>query len=708
MELLRAGFAFHTRGLINTRAIQHNLDWIWPYWVEKQFNPADASFLPRAYSLTHVNLTQRNWTAVGQPDLPLYPLADPRGLITPLYDGWSVDFWIYREQGEWLIPSRQSNAEQHLEFSPDLSVITRCCARGSELAWRLKLNSVQKPSAVIEIKGASEGQAFLAVSLRPYNPEGIQFIETITYDEANRLWVVNGKTSVILSETPDKILFSNYEHGDVVHRFMEHHWERSVECPVGMATSSALFKLKKGGPREIIVRISLDKDMKEQYLRQPKSLPDWQSVTAKAASLKIPDHLVTYIYNAAVRTLILLSAREIFPGPYTYRRFWFRDACLMINALMSLGYTDRAFRLLNSFPLRQERSGYFQSQEGEWDSNGQVLWILDRYLQLTGDDLPKHWRRSALKGAWWIIHKRTPKKEGPHGGLLPAGFSAEHLGPNDYYYWDDFWGVAGLKAAARIAGMNGPLKQQQAFLREAADFEETIFQSISEIPDRRKQGGIPASVYRRMDSGAVGSLAADYPLQITSAGDPAIGATVDFLLAHCFYDGGFFQDMIHSGINVYLTLSIAQTLLRNEDTRYRSLIDRMSELASPTGHWPEAVHPLTGGGCMGDGQHGWAAAEWIQIVRNLFVREEEDTLILGSGIFPRWIKPEGEIVFGPTPTPFGKVKLKIRTLNGKCLLEVDAVWRKPPPKIEVRIPGFQLETPDNIDEPLVLRPLEQV
>ena len=36
-------------------------------------------------------------------------------------------------------------------------------------------------------------------------------------------------------------------------------------------------------------------------------------------------------------------------------------------------------------------------------------------------------------------------------GLLPAGFSAEHLGPNDYYYWDDFWGLAGLIAAARLA-----------------------------------------------------------------------------------------------------------------------------------------------------------------------------------------------------------------------------------------------------------------
>jgi len=27
--------------LMNTGAIQHNLDWIWPYWVERQFYPHD-------------------------------------------------------------------------------------------------------------------------------------------------------------------------------------------------------------------------------------------------------------------------------------------------------------------------------------------------------------------------------------------------------------------------------------------------------------------------------------------------------------------------------------------------------------------------------------------------------------------------------------------------------------------------------------------
>src|SRR5262245_32419936 len=67
-ELLRSGAVLHSRGLINSQAIQHNLDWVWPFWVERQFNPTDDAFIPRAFSMTHINLTHRNWTALGIPD----------------------------------------------------------------------------------------------------------------------------------------------------------------------------------------------------------------------------------------------------------------------------------------------------------------------------------------------------------------------------------------------------------------------------------------------------------------------------------------------------------------------------------------------------------------------------------------------------------------------------------------------------------------
>src|SRR5688572_18693680 len=115
---------FHARGLVNTKAIQNNLDWAWPYWVERQFNPNDPSFIPRAFSFSHINLTHRNWTAVGLPDVPFYPIIDPRGLVTPLYDGWSLDFWFVPDNSDSavLLPSKLGALQQELTFNGNLQV----------------------------------------------------------------------------------------------------------------------------------------------------------------------------------------------------------------------------------------------------------------------------------------------------------------------------------------------------------------------------------------------------------------------------------------------------------------------------------------------------------------------------------------------------------------------------------------------------------
>jgi hypothetical protein len=213
---------------------------------------------------------------------------------------------------------------------------------------------------------------------------------------------------------------------------------------------------------------------------------------------------------------------------------------------------------------------------------------------------------------------------------------------------------------------------------------------IEAIPAERCRGAIPAAPNRRMDSGAIGSLVADYPLQIFSPASSRIMNSVNYLLDHCMIENGFFHDMIHSGINPYLTLHLAQVLLRSEDERFRPLIKRIAHLASATGQWPEAVHPQTGGGCMGDGQHGWAAAEWTLMIRSLFVREEQDHLVVCQGLFPEWLKSGNRLLFGPTATKYGSVTVQVETKRKKAYITVQGVWHRHRPHIDLRLPqGLQ-------------------
>ena len=695
IELLRAGMLFHARGLVNTKAIQNNLDWVWPYWVERQFNPADESFIPRAFSFSHINLTHRNWTAVGQPDVPYYPIVDPRGLVTPIFDGWSLDFWFVPAdpKAEPLFPSLLEDHafEQTLRLDDNLRV--RSVAKGdgvtltSEVTLRLDHGEPQC-CATLKVDGPTDG--FLAVSLRPYNPEGVSFIDTIALTSNHPGWLINGRDHVFFDRPPARQLLSVYKDGDVSHQLHDaDHGPTKADCAVNMSTAVALFRLSELRKGSVEVRTPIHDELDPKKHLSFPAAPSWKDATAPLAKLTVPDKRIQQLYDLAAANLVLHTPRDAYPGPYTYKRFWFRDAAFMLNALITLGDVARARRALEAFAGRQRRDGYFLSQEGEWDSNGEAIWIYHRFAALTGERLSESWRNAVSKGARWITQKRLPTGTGkPEAGLLPAGFSAEHLGPNDFYYWDDFWSVSGLRCAADLLGADDATLAGRC-AREADEFLATIEHSFPTGAQRRFPGAIPASPKRRMDSGAVGSLVADYPLQLFPPADARILKTANYLREHSMHGGGFFQNMIHSGINAYLTLHLAQVRLRaGEPDGAWALIDRVAALASPTGQWPEAIHPRTGGGCMGDGQHIWAAAEWLMMIRNCFVREEAGTLILASGLKPSWWQNQ-RASLGPTLTPWGAITLQVEGegSDGNARVTVNAQWRTEPPRLDFRLPG---------------------
>lgn len=719
IELLRAGIHFHARGLINTKAIQHNLDWVWPYWVERQFDPADESFVPRAFSFSHINLTHRNWTAVGLPELSLTSIVDPRGLVTPLHDGWSLDFWLSNSEGRCLLPSKVTDdgCEQVRICDPVTGVQTNILSEDMQLQSVISMVvQDQQPVLRIQLAAFTSGGGHLAVGIRPYNPEGIQFVDSLESLTSRTGWLVNETHKVLTSRPADRLLTSHYDHGDVVPQISSS--ERDLppptqpvreDCDQGMATGASVFHFDED-KFELEVTVPLQTELQEQG--QPERFQPsvtWADVRMPLARLCVPDFRMQQLYEAAVDSLILLSVDDIVPGPYTYRRFWFRDACLMMHPMLAIGMVDRCQRMLDQFPGRQQRNGYFRSQNGEWDSNGQVLWILDRFRRMTHRPLSKPLIGMMDRAVEWLAEKRVPlTADERHAGLLPAGFSAEHLGPNDFYYWDDFWAEAGLRAAESIWRHNGqPSKAARAHTL-AEEYQTAIERSLQDIPESRTLGGIPASPYRRMDAGAIGSMVVDYPLQLTAANDRRVSATLEALLQNNLFLGGFFQDMIHSGINAYLTLDLAQSLLRNGDPRYRELVDAVARLASPTGHWPEAIHPRTGGGCMGDGQHGWAAGEWVMMIRNLFVREEEQLrepvdnqpgdasderrrgrLVIGSGLYREWFQQDADLSFGPALTAWGTVSVRVVQPKSSPMVVVDAHWHSQQPRIDICIPGFE-------------------
>jgi hypothetical protein len=71
------------------------------------------------------------------------------------------------------------------------------------------------PTVTIHVSASSPRGGALVVSVRPYNPEGVQFIDRIKTWESRDGWTINGEIDISLSQPADRLLASTYAQGDV-------------------------------------------------------------------------------------------------------------------------------------------------------------------------------------------------------------------------------------------------------------------------------------------------------------------------------------------------------------------------------------------------------------------------------------------------------------------------------------------------------------
>ncbi|HUI09003.1 MAG TPA: hypothetical protein VL221_01685, partial [Bacteroidota bacterium] len=489
---------------------------------------------------------------------------------------------------------------------------------------------------------------------------------TIRLDRNRHAFALEEGEEVLLPGSPSKFHCSNRRGGDSAAHFAggsgaDSTTEASCEAGLANAWASYAIALGAGERKTLCVTVPL-----ERAAPPAGTLDDavnaWREALEGGTRIETPEPAVNALLRSSVSTLLLLADGDaITPGPWTYHQFWFRDAAVMLRALDAFGYHRIVRDILHSYPARQEPSGYFRSQQGEWDSNGQALWTVWQHACLAHDDtIPPELEAALRKGAGWISRKRQEEE----GGLLPRGLSAEHLGLADRYFWDDWWSVAGLEGYARLCLRRGDETGTRRSREEAAAMRQAIEEAVDAVMRQRGLTEIPAGPARGVDSGMIGSCAPWYPLQILPPGDLRMRKTLQALMSRYGLRGMFFQGFIHSGMNAYLTLQVAQAwLYAGERERFWELFSTVARCASPTLNYPEAIHPLTGGGAMGDGHHGWAAAEVACALRSAFVNEtwpaERPSIVLLGGIPRAWFVAGNRFAIRSAPVPGGIISLTV-------------------------------------------------
>jgi hypothetical protein len=408
---------------------------------------------------------------------------------------------------------------------------------------------------------------------------------------------------------------------------------------------------------------------------------DWDSFLQPGAEFVTGVRHLDDLYKTSLLNIFLLRTRlagagvggddlyVLKPGATVYNGFWYRDGSYLAAALDVAGYAreaEKSLRLFWQAPLQgypasmgQQASGAWQYPLTEWDGQGQALWALVHHFELTHD---QSWLRqvypSIRRGAQWIknvteqTQLRTEHGEKPiFFGLLPEG-DGEAIG-NGYIYYHNFWAVLGLRQALAAA---------QA-LEEVADtkwIKETYDQFCANLLTSVKLAYagignhqfIPGSTFDpRLD--IWGTMAALYPARFLAPHDEMMTRTLERMAGHAKEDEYVFQD--RDKIWTYITVDWAMCyLLRGELPMFYRLFNGYVAHASPTNAWIEEIYPDTHVG-TGDMPHGWAAGQYIHLLRNSLVFENEETLELCWGVQPEWLAEGAKITVKQAPTRFGKI-----------------------------------------------------
>ena len=686
-ELVEQGAAIALSGLANTMAIQSNPDWVWPVWVVRQTDPDDPCFVPTGLNLITTNLTGRNWTSVGLPGSSREAMVDPVGMVTPGPWKWSV-LPVLRIGGKVHAPPLLRSAVRQ-ETVPGTLGGVRTSVEIPGIVWSWEVVPVELEGREVAIVSAklvnlsTESVAlFPGVCLRPANPLSLGAIRDIRVEK--RRIRVDGGDAVLLGREPSRCVVSDRHNGDPILHASSGLPLKSLRSRSGMATCLVEWSVELGTGASWEESFAVPMSGHEVFRpiggravahARERSEAVARRERARGTILRVPDSILQAGWDAIRERIHVFDDGDRFtPGTFLYHEHWFRDAAFLALGFENLGRGDLVAPKMELLRSRQNRDGLFRSQTGEWDSNGQAIWTLGTHLRRGGSmELAERHLRGILRGVDWIVARRRSEAGGkaPHSGLLPAGFSAEHFGPNDHYFWDNFWSIAGMVEAAWMADSVGRRQDAERIREECREYRADL-ESAIRWASERCGGGLPSSPYRRLDAASIGNLVAVSPLGIVEPDVDWLAPTLAHLSKNHVRDGLFFQSIVHTGLNPYLSVQLARARLATGDRDGTlEVLRALARVATPTWCWPEAVHPRTGGGCMGDGDHGWAAAEFVSLLRELLVRETSDGLELLGGVPPEWLEdPDGIRLVGAT-TGRGTLDLEVERRDGKIVLS----WR---------------------------------
>lgn len=413
--------------------------------------------------------------------------------------------------------------------------------------------------------------------------------------------------------------------------------------------------------------------------------------------LSVPDKRYEDCFYASVYYMLIMMKGDalLYPGPYSYKSFFLHDAVEMGGALDKVGVHDVAQKATNHFNYKVY-GGY-----GD-ELGGSIFGYYEHYRVTKDIEFLRRSFPNMLEGCRLIRQLRsqqmTPEfNNTPYYGLMPKSVSQDNFTIPAFLYVDDWWNLMALKAAVEAAKvLKSP--EEKWLEDEYRSLLDCTLRSIKQVMAQEKLDYMtgfadywpPALRKKDAEHRILGDT------QMAWAHRPALfpGRSLGVVIpedvfkrsyAHYWneagkfskFDGGWFveYERLFWGYNVQLAhpmmfLGMGDVTLKNIEWSLRH--------QNCPGGWCEGMNTKTApdgtvevaDGIIGDVPHGWTAAYYVHLLRNMIFREDYDRLVLLGCVPGEWLARGKAISVKNAPTYFGDMDLSFESSSSENLITV--------------------------------------
>jgi hypothetical protein len=545
--------------------------------------------------------------------------------------------------------------------------------------------------------GKSRTRIFLVV--RSEGPAGASLTEL--REESTRALVTNDGTRITAESATAAASITRTSSGELVGMILlgsaeaGNPWSGAVKVEHAFASHPGGDLLSLTRPYE---NYSVDVGLAVARERWDRAIP---------ARVFAPDPRVSLSWEAHAHHL-LTNAENGIPriAVVDYPVLWMRDSTIQVRALDNLGRADLARRACDHLAPTVFSGGF----GAEADAPGQGIWALVSHAESTGD---LRWLRSIypdiVRRVEWLDRMRTTTTtlRSPSMNRMPKYLSSPAInlvclpsddglivGRMDWQYpgfYINAWAVRGYRSAARAAALLGEATQEALWTQTANDLDSRVTTRLLPLFGNERD-----------------SVVTPYPTG-AALGE---GSTLKDRFAHWFEknrldQGGqrvpellwtyFEAAQAHNALDLGLTEQAWVTIGPLLDGPGPWALHAFGE-GEPAGNESAPFGGLgmargwldPSSAANGNMPHGWTSAEMVNLIRAIFVRDDEDTLVLGAGVPSSWWGPGATFGVTGLPTRWGPLTFTaVAKSDHKWFYTVDtkapwvAVTESPDPKPEV-------------------------